>query len=225
MGTVILKIKPSTEPDLSYELRHHGIKDMRWGYRRFQDYDGKLTAEGKKRYAKQVRKARSDAYDSAYNKVYNEERDRLAKAGGKTAAEVDKAASAAAQIAGKAAANNASRNAKFDIDSEVKKDVDAVEGIAKNAGDMTRTANTAVNNMKINVPKMDLSNMTDQEMRNQINRARLEAEYDREFNPDRARVERGRARVSNILNGIGTAISLGTGALGIALLIKQLREG
>ena len=32
-----------------YELRHHGIKGMKWGVRRFQNKDGSLTAAGKKR--------------------------------------------------------------------------------------------------------------------------------------------------------------------------------
>ena len=33
-------------------LYHHGIKDQRWGVRRYQNKDGTLTPEGKKRYAK-----------------------------------------------------------------------------------------------------------------------------------------------------------------------------
>lgn len=32
------------------ELYHHGIKGQRWGIRRFQNPDGTLTAEGRKRY-------------------------------------------------------------------------------------------------------------------------------------------------------------------------------
>ena len=31
-------------------LAHHGVKGMKWGIRRFQNPDGSLTAEGKKRY-------------------------------------------------------------------------------------------------------------------------------------------------------------------------------
>lgn len=34
------------------ELNHAGIKGMRWGIRRFQNKDGSLTPEGKKRYEK-----------------------------------------------------------------------------------------------------------------------------------------------------------------------------
>ena len=36
------------------ELYHYGIKDMKWGVRRFQNPDGTLTDLGKKRYQKGV---------------------------------------------------------------------------------------------------------------------------------------------------------------------------
>lgn len=32
------------------ELKHYGIPKMRWGFRRYQNYDGTLTAAGKERY-------------------------------------------------------------------------------------------------------------------------------------------------------------------------------
>lgn len=35
----------------SYELYHHGIKGQKWGIRRYQNVDGSLTEEGKKRYS------------------------------------------------------------------------------------------------------------------------------------------------------------------------------
>lgn len=34
------------------ELYHHGIKGMRWGVRRYQNKDGSLTPQGKKKYGK-----------------------------------------------------------------------------------------------------------------------------------------------------------------------------
>lgn len=37
-------------------LAHHGIKGMRWGYRRWQNPDGTLTEEGKKHYGKGLAK-------------------------------------------------------------------------------------------------------------------------------------------------------------------------
>lgn len=40
------------------ELKHWGIPKMRWGFRRFQNYDGSLTAEGRERYNRSRRKGR-----------------------------------------------------------------------------------------------------------------------------------------------------------------------
>lgn len=34
----------------SDELRHHGVEGQKWGIRRYQNPDGTLTAEGKRRY-------------------------------------------------------------------------------------------------------------------------------------------------------------------------------
>ena len=38
----------------SYCLMHHGIQGQKWGVRRFQNENGSLTAEGKKRYGSLV---------------------------------------------------------------------------------------------------------------------------------------------------------------------------
>lgn len=38
----------------SEELYHHGIKGQKWGRRRYQNKDGSLTAEGRKRYADSI---------------------------------------------------------------------------------------------------------------------------------------------------------------------------
>lgn len=39
----------------SDELYHHGIKGQKWGVRRYENEDGTLTEEGKKRYAKALK--------------------------------------------------------------------------------------------------------------------------------------------------------------------------
>ncbi len=38
------------QPSYNDSLAHHGIKGMRWGVRRYQNPDGSLTADGRKRY-------------------------------------------------------------------------------------------------------------------------------------------------------------------------------
>lgn len=47
-------------------LEHHGILGQKWGIRRYQNDDGSLTPEGRKRYAKDeaVRKAEREAVGS-----------------------------------------------------------------------------------------------------------------------------------------------------------------
>mgnify|MGYP000973389442 FL=1 len=44
-------------------LKHYGILGMKWGVRRFQNKDGSLTPEGKRRYR------RAASSDSATKKV------------------------------------------------------------------------------------------------------------------------------------------------------------
>ena len=43
------------------ELAHWGVKGMRWGVRRYQNKDGTLTNAGKKRYEKELAKAKEEA--------------------------------------------------------------------------------------------------------------------------------------------------------------------
>lgn len=45
----------------SDELYHHGVKDMKWGHRRYQYLDGRLTPEGYEHYGIKPRELRSEA--------------------------------------------------------------------------------------------------------------------------------------------------------------------
>ena len=47
----------------SKELQHWGIKGQKWGVRRYQNKDGSLTPEGKKRYGRNA----DDSYDPTSN--------------------------------------------------------------------------------------------------------------------------------------------------------------
>ena len=176
------------------ELYHHGILGMKWGDRRYQNSDGSLTAAGKKRYE---RDARENNWEIGADGIA---RSRSKK----TKGEIHEA----------------------DANKWVKEDLERSRGLANN----TRQSITDVQNLNKATTKiqnkytkrMDLSNMTDQEMRNQINRAILEQQYDDMFNPKKVR--RGRETVNDILEIAGPVVGITSSALAIALSIKQLKE-
>lgn len=70
-------------------LAHHGIKNQKWGQRRFQNYDGSLTSEGRRRYgigeSNQSRRERKQA-----EKAKAKAAKARAKASGKKKAEAQK---------------------------------------------------------------------------------------------------------------------------------------
>ena len=60
-------MQPNRQP-YPNELTHYGILGMKWGVRRYQNSDGTLTDEGKKRYTSEWKKQYlKDPY--AYNKM------------------------------------------------------------------------------------------------------------------------------------------------------------
>lgn len=72
--------------------------------------------------------------------------------------------------------------------------------------------------------KLDLSKMTDQELRDRINRANLEKQYNDMFGKvEPSKVSKGREYASSILDSAGTVLAVGSSALSIALAIKELK--
>ena len=72
--------------------------------------------------------------------------------------------------------------------------------------------------------KMNLSKMTDKEMRDRINRELLERQYNNLFAPETApNISKGRDFVKKTLDVAGTAITLTSSSLAIALAIKELK--
>ena len=71
--------------------------------------------------------------------------------------------------------------------------------------------------------ELDLSIMSDKELRDQINRAFLEKQYNDMFNPPQ--VSKGREYASRILETSGEVLAVAGSALAVALSIKALRGG
>ena len=163
------------------ELKHHGVKGMKWGVRRYQNKDGTLTNAGKKRYDRDIRENNAKKKDNR------------------------------AKIDGP----DPGRWVKEDM-TRRKKVVDESSRFL-NEVDSVRT-NAAKNKAK----KVDLSSMSDQELRERINRANLERQYSNLL-ADEQSVSRGRQIADNVIQYGGGALAIGSSALGIALAIKELK--
>jgi hypothetical protein len=178
------------------ELYHWGIKGMKWGERRYQNKDGTLTAAGKRRYNR-------DADEKGYDKTSS--------------------TGARYKVVGE---GKKARNERFNADADrwVREDLERSKRLGEESTNLARNAKNLTDSVSrmSKKPKMDLSNMTDKEMRDQINRAMLERQYNDLF-AEPTKAARGRENVSRAFElGIGV-LGVATSALGIALQIKQLK--
>lgn len=175
------------------ELRHDGVKGMRWGVRRYQNKDGSLTELGKKRYARDAREKEYDKYDASTGQYY-----KTSKKNGRSDLEVD-------------------------ANRYVKEDWTRTKRLTDESSQLTNKLKAFNDTQMKNRPKvkMDLSSKTDKELRDEINRAFLEKQYNDLFSPQKE--SKGREYASKVLETAGSVLAIGSSALGIAIAIKELK--
>ena len=131
---------------------------MKWGVRRFQNSDGSLTADGKKRYS--------------------------------------------------------GDNLK-DIQKQVNQGKNVVDGVKK-------TKAKAAEKRTEKKIKDDLSQMSDKELRDIVNRLNMEERYMQVMKSRDIQV--GKSKADKILDYAGTALTIGSSALSIMIAIKELQK-
>lgn len=110
----------------------------------------------------------------------------------------------------------------------VKEDTSRAKNVVDSSSGMVRELKNIERNTRSSPKKqkMDLSNMTDQQLRDRINRANLEKQYNDLFGPVEApKVSKGREVATNILETAGTVLTVAGSALGLALAIRDWRNG
>lgn len=105
----------------------------------------------------------------------------------------------------------------------VKEDMERIKRLTDSSKQLTNelknTNDKLIKNAKRN--QIDLSQMSDKELRDRINRSFLEKQYNDMFNPPR--VSKGKEYVGKVLDNAGNALAITSTALGVALAIKELR--
>lgn len=164
------------------ELYHYGVLGMKWGVRRYQNRDGSLTAEGRKRYNRDIAENLAKKKDSRID----------------------------------TSSPDPNRWVREDIERS-KRVVDSGSDLIRQAKSIERDTSPRSTKKRLNV-----SNMSDKELRDKINRELLERQYSDIFGEE-AKVSRGRRFTRETLEIAGTALAATSSILGIMLAIKQLK--
>lgn len=175
-------------------LYHHGVKGQKWGVRRYQNADGSLTSAGKRRMGQISDNSKKVSFDEKTGKIDSD-------------------------------SENLGR-AKSGIHQTVANDYSNASNIARSAGSIAKSASTisrqsADSKRQKEMQKIDVSHMSNKELRDAIDRMNLERNYK---SLATEHVSSGRDHVSSILSTAGEVLAIGASAASIMMAIHQLKS-
>ena len=148
---------------MEYELYHHGTKGMKWGVRRYQNPDGSLTAAGRKRYGTKANFEKVQRAKKAAAKASSPAAKARAKADARTEEEVKKYLEKAG---------------KKKVDTNEAKKPEVEEKVNKVLGKTEEPKKSKTETPK----KKSVKDMSDEELKAEIDRLDLEAKYRKALN-------------------------------------------
>lgn len=221
-------------------IEHSGIKGMKWYLRRFQNKDGSLTPEGRKRYGVgEPREPKADSDTGLGVKRQSKKKGiGLPLAAGMTAAlGVSTYNAAKAAISndnpedtsdegngGKKGKGGKKKDEKLNFEKETR---NILEGLRqyRNAGSNNDNNNQNQNryNTRKTLSQREMDAMSDQDLQKLVSRMNLETSYSR-LTQEPAQIDKvdaGLQRAQAIINIVGTSVTIGAAT---AKLVKTLRK-
>ena len=166
---------------------------MKWGVRRYQNRDGTLTDVGKRRLSGSGKKDKGVIFDKDGRLDSNEANLRKAHT----------------KIHEAVAEDNRNFSSALNSGSNI-------------AGITSRAASKSASKKRSKLAsKIDVSEMSDTELRNRINRMNMERQY-KQLKADE--IVTGRDRISDILSGAGDLLAIGASAASIAVAVYTIRK-
>lgn len=208
------------------ELYHWGIKGQKWGRRRYQNKDGSLTPAGKKRYANNGEDLSSMSDQELRSKI---NRMNLEKRYINLSKNQNSRGNRALDVAGKATGigSEAGKIAKdgykmMDRDStNVKLTGQGLNVASKTAQGAKKIGNIVEDKKTVKRTKTKLESMSDKDLQDIVNRMDLEQQYS---NLRRETVNRGKVSTSEVLDIVGSIVSIGASASAMALTLYTLKK-
>lgn len=175
-------------------LEHGGILGMKWGVRRFQNKDGSLTEEGKKRYA------------SSYNKIKENMEKSINRDSKDSNGNVTKIRVSEKDIA-----------KKMDVE-ETKKDLSSTKELLQDTNKILDQTKNVVPYEPGKTVRSTHPELTDSELQRRINRIKLEQTYS-DISGETKYIKSGSEKTREIIQSAGAIVAIGATATGIAYKI------
>lgn len=195
----------------SDELCHYGVLGMRWGVRRYQNYDGTRIGTGGEPVTNQSKKAGSSVALGQGGKAKGNARLAATAASPATKDKIKNLTEPSVkQGKGKDDISPAEKIAR-----DTKKGVDASKSIVSVA---EKRANKRNKDAASEQQMKKAKNMSDKELRDSINRIKMEREYTSLTTKE---VESGWTKAREVLEVVGDVVEIAGAALGIYLMLKK----
>ncbi len=193
-------------------INHSGIKNMRWGVRRFQNKDGTLTEEGKRRYY---------AKRAAVEKEHNEQE-------------------SIRKVSYKLRGNDSDyKYRKIDLDDETQrrlledtkkeykdtknKQLNSTQNLLNDSSKLVNDSSKLLPTGNGKVVRPSYKNLSDEELTARINRLNLEQRYS-SLKGDSKYVRSGSEIAREILQTLGAVLAIGASGVAIAKGVSDIRN-